>query len=95
LKRYGGSRSSRRSPAAWTTSACSITTTSQAELGLTDGESLTGFGGGLEPDLSDLEDIGGNGGSALDSPRSWPTSTCRLSTGMAMVPATATAVRRI
>jgi DNA-directed RNA polymerase subunit beta' len=29
-----------------------------AELGLTDGESLTGFGGGLEPDLSDLEDIG-------------------------------------
>jgi DNA-directed RNA polymerase subunit beta' len=29
-----------------------------AELGLTDGESLTGFAGGLEPDLSDLEDIG-------------------------------------
>src|SRR6202023_1175574 len=29
-----------------------------AELGLTDGESLTGFGGGLEPDLSDLEEIG-------------------------------------
>jgi DNA-directed RNA polymerase subunit beta' len=35
-----------------------------AELGLTDGESLTGFGGGLEPDLSDLENIG-NGGSSL------------------------------
>jgi DNA-directed RNA polymerase subunit beta' len=33
-----------------------------AELGLTDGESLTGFGGGLEPDLSDLENIG-NGSS--------------------------------
>ena len=29
-----------------------------AELGLTDGESLSGFGGGLEPDLSDLEEIG-------------------------------------
>jgi DNA-directed RNA polymerase subunit beta' len=36
-----------------------------AELGLTDGESLTGFGAGIEPDLSDLEDIAGNGGSAL------------------------------
>ena len=35
-----------------------------AELGLTDGESLTGFGGGIEPDLSDLENIG-NGGSSL------------------------------
>ena len=35
-----------------------------AELGLTDGESLTGFGGGIEADLSDLEDIG-NGSSAL------------------------------
>jgi DNA-directed RNA polymerase subunit beta' len=35
-----------------------------AELGLTDGESLAGFGGGLEPDLSDLENISG-GGSAL------------------------------
>jgi DNA-directed RNA polymerase subunit beta' len=35
-----------------------------AELGLTDGESLTGFGGVPEPDLSDLEDIG-NGGSSL------------------------------
>ncbi|HEY3772998.1 MAG TPA: DNA-directed RNA polymerase subunit beta' [Solirubrobacteraceae bacterium] len=35
-----------------------------AELGLTDGESLAGFGGGLEPDLSDLEHISG-GGSAL------------------------------
>jgi DNA-directed RNA polymerase subunit beta' len=35
-----------------------------AELGLTDGESLSGFGGGIEPDLSDLENIG-NGGSAL------------------------------
>jgi DNA-directed RNA polymerase subunit beta' len=33
-----------------------------AELGLTDGESLTGFAGGLEPDLSDLEEIG-NGSS--------------------------------
>ena len=29
-----------------------------AELGLSDGESLTGFGGGIEPDLSDLEEIG-------------------------------------
>jgi DNA-directed RNA polymerase subunit beta' len=35
-----------------------------AELGLTDGESLAGFGGGLEPDLSDLENISG-GSSAL------------------------------
>ena len=35
-----------------------------AELGLTDGESLGGFGRGIEPDLSDLENIG-NGGSAL------------------------------
>ncbi len=35
-----------------------------AELGLADGESLTGFAGGIEPDLSDLEDIG-NGGSSL------------------------------
>ncbi len=35
-----------------------------AELGLTDGESLAGFGGGLEPDLSDLENISG-GGAAL------------------------------
>ncbi|MGO9822813.1 MAG: DNA-directed RNA polymerase subunit beta', partial [Solirubrobacteraceae bacterium] len=35
-----------------------------AELGLTDGESLTGFGGGIEPDLSDLENLG-NGGSSL------------------------------
>ena len=35
-----------------------------AELGLTDGDSLTGFGGGIEADLSDLEDIG-NGGSAI------------------------------
>ena len=34
-----------------------------AELGLTDGETLTGFGGGLEPDLSDLENIGS--GSSL------------------------------
>ena len=34
-----------------------------AELGLTDGEALTGFGGGLEPDLSDLENIGS--GSSL------------------------------
>jgi DNA-directed RNA polymerase subunit beta' len=35
-----------------------------AELGLGDGDSLGGFGGGLEPDLSDLEDIG-NGASSL------------------------------
>jgi DNA-directed RNA polymerase subunit beta' len=35
-----------------------------AELGLTDGESLSGFVGGLEADLSDLEDIG-TGGSHL------------------------------
>jgi DNA-directed RNA polymerase subunit beta' len=35
-----------------------------AELGLTDGESLSGFTGGLEPDLSDLENIG-NGGPSL------------------------------
>jgi len=35
-----------------------------AELGLTDGESLGGFASGLEPDLSDLENIG-NGGSSL------------------------------
>jgi DNA-directed RNA polymerase subunit beta' len=34
-----------------------------AELGLTDGESLSGFGGGIEPDLSDLEDIGSHGSS--------------------------------
>jgi DNA-directed RNA polymerase subunit beta' len=32
-----------------------------AELGLTDGESLSGFVGGLEADLSDLEDIGAGG----------------------------------
>ena len=36
-----------------------------AELGLTDGESLSGFAGGLEPDLSDLEDIGNGGSSSL------------------------------
>ena len=35
-----------------------------AELGLSDGESLTGFGGGIEPDLSDLEEIG-QGASSL------------------------------
>ncbi|MGB9183368.1 MAG: hypothetical protein WCB67_04820, partial [Solirubrobacteraceae bacterium] len=35
-----------------------------AELGLTDGESLGGFASGLEPDLSDLENIG-NGGSHM------------------------------
>jgi DNA-directed RNA polymerase subunit beta' len=36
-----------------------------AELGLTDGESLSGFSvGGMEADLSDLEDIG-NGASSL------------------------------
>jgi DNA-directed RNA polymerase subunit beta' len=32
-----------------------------AELGLTDGESLTGFGGGIEADISDLENISGAG----------------------------------
>ena len=32
-----------------------------AELGLTDGESLSGFVGSLEADLSDLEDIGAGG----------------------------------
>ncbi len=32
-----------------------------AELGLTDGEGLQGFGTGLEADLADLEAIGGNG----------------------------------
>ncbi len=40
-----------------------------AELGLGDGESLSGYCGGIEPDLSDLEEIGrsggGSGGSAL------------------------------
>src|SRR5205085_6900756 len=37
-----------------------------AELGLTDGESLTGFPiGGMDQDLADLEHIGGNGGSNL------------------------------
>ncbi|MGA9859308.1 MAG: hypothetical protein WBQ18_15695, partial [Solirubrobacteraceae bacterium] len=36
-----------------------------AELGLADGESLTGFGGGIEADISDLENIGNGGGSAL------------------------------
>jgi DNA-directed RNA polymerase subunit beta' len=35
-----------------------------AELGLTDGESLTGFSSGLEADLSDLEHLG-DGGSSL------------------------------
>src|SRR5204863_8524183 len=35
-----------------------------AALGVTDGEALSGFGGGLEPDLSDLENLG-NGGSPL------------------------------
>jgi DNA-directed RNA polymerase subunit beta' len=35
-----------------------------AELGLTEGETLQGFGPGLEADLADLEEIaGGNGGS--------------------------------
>jgi DNA-directed RNA polymerase subunit beta' len=34
-----------------------------AELGLTDGEALQGFGPGLEADLADLESIAGNGGS--------------------------------
>ena len=44
-----------------------------AELGLADGEALTGFSGGIEPDLSDLEDIGAAGSSlgrvSLRSPR--------------------------
>jgi DNA-directed RNA polymerase subunit beta' len=35
-----------------------------AELGLTDGDGLSGFGG-LDQDLLDLEQIGGNGGSGL------------------------------
>src|SRR5579884_4024472 len=35
-----------------------------AELGLTDGDGMTGFGG-LDQDLLDLEQIGGNGGSGL------------------------------
>jgi DNA-directed RNA polymerase subunit beta' len=33
-----------------------------AELGLTDGEALQGFGPGIEADLADLEDIGNGGG---------------------------------
>ena len=41
---------------------------SRGRLGLTDGESLGGFAGGLEPDLSDLENIG-NGGSSSASQR--------------------------
>ncbi len=51
-----------------------------AELGLSDGESLAGFSSGIEPDLSDLEEIGrGREGSSLgfaeeladfDTPRS-------------------------
>jgi DNA-directed RNA polymerase subunit beta' len=36
-----------------------------AELGLTDGDGLAGFATGLEPDLSDLEDIGNGGPTAL------------------------------
>jgi DNA-directed RNA polymerase subunit beta' len=36
-----------------------------AELGLTDGETLSGFAGGIEPDLSDLEQIGHGSASAL------------------------------
>jgi DNA-directed RNA polymerase subunit beta' len=35
-----------------------------AELGLTDGEGLQGFGPGLEADLADLEEIGNGGGAA-------------------------------
>ncbi|MCW2953608.1 MAG: DNA-directed polymerase, beta subunit, predominant form, partial [Conexibacter sp.] len=34
-----------------------------AELGLTDGEALQGFGPGIEADLADLEEIGNGGGS--------------------------------
>jgi DNA-directed RNA polymerase subunit beta' len=35
-----------------------------AELGLTDGDTLAGFSSsGIEPDLSDLEHLGGNGGA--------------------------------
>jgi DNA-directed RNA polymerase subunit beta' len=34
-----------------------------AELGLTDGEALAAFGAGIEPDLSDLEEIGSHGSS--------------------------------
>jgi hypothetical protein len=44
-----------------------------AELRLADGESLTGSWGGIEPDLSDLEDLG-NGCSRPGSPRSSLTS---------------------
>jgi DNA-directed RNA polymerase subunit beta' len=36
-----------------------------AELGLSDGESLTGFGGGIEPNLSDLGEIGQGSSSSL------------------------------
>ncbi len=36
-----------------------------AELGLGDGESLSTYSSGIEPDLSDLEDIGRSGGSSL------------------------------
>jgi DNA-directed RNA polymerase subunit beta' len=36
-----------------------------AELGLTDGDGLAGFATGLEPDLSDLEEIGNGGPTAL------------------------------
>ena len=34
-----------------------------AELGLNDGESLSGFASGIEPDLADLEEIGSHGSS--------------------------------
>ncbi len=34
-----------------------------AELGLNDGESLSGFAAGIEPDLADLEEIGSHGSS--------------------------------
>jgi DNA-directed RNA polymerase subunit beta' len=36
-----------------------------AELGLADGESLTGFAPGIEPDLADLEEIGRGDGASL------------------------------
>jgi len=52
-----------------------------AELGLTDGEALQGFGPGIEADLADLEDIGNGGGhgfaeelAELDVPEGEPSS---------------------
>ncbi|HLH66241.1 MAG TPA: DNA-directed RNA polymerase subunit beta' [Solirubrobacteraceae bacterium] len=36
-----------------------------AELGLTDGDALAAFGGEMEADISDLENLGGNGSSGI------------------------------